>query len=92
MSGMSGNYEDAVARFEALKQHEEMCRIKLNSLNRMLHRLSPSDHLFGGVLRSISKWSNEQIRTHDDMWAALAEMNRCSQANSSERPRIHAVK
>lgn len=92
MSGISGDYESAVARFEELKAHEELCCAKLDSLNRMLHRLSPSDHLFGGVLRSISHWSNEKIITHDALWDALADMNRCSQANTPDRPRLRAVK
>ena len=92
MSGMTSDYDKAVARFEELKAHEELCRTKLDALNRMLHRLSPSYHLFGGVLRSISKWSGEQIRTHDDLWTALSDMNRCAQANISERPRLRAVK
>ena len=74
------------------KNHCPLCRTKLDSLNRMLHRLSPSDHLFGGVLRSISKWSNEKIETHDALWEALSDMNRCAQANSTDRPRLRAVK
>lgn len=92
MNGITSDYDSAVARFEALKAHEELCRTKLDSLNRMLHRLSPSDHLFGGVLRSISKWSNEKIETHDALWEALSDMNRCAQANSTDRPRLRAVK
>lgn len=86
MSGMSQEYQDAVARFEELKAREELCCSKLETLNRMLHRLSPSDHLFGGVIRSISKWSNEKIRTHDAMWTALSDVNRFAQANSTKRP------
>ncbi len=96
MSGISQEYQDAVARFEELKAREELCCAKLETLNRMLHRLSPNDHLFGGVIRSISKWSNEQIRTHDAMWTALSDVNRCAQANSTKRPsrclHLHAVK
>ncbi|MEM8730068.1 MAG: hypothetical protein AAGF79_09120 [Pseudomonadota bacterium] len=91
MTATSPEYTEAVARFEELKTHEELCRAKLDGLNRMLHRLSPSDHLFGGVLRSISKWSCEQIRTHDALWDALSDVNRCALANSPDRPRLRAI-
>ncbi|MGR3803097.1 MAG: hypothetical protein ACU0AY_06455 [Marinibacterium profundimaris] len=89
---MSSEYEEAVARFEELKAREALCRTKLDALNRMLHRLSPSDHLFGGVLRSVSKWNCEQIHTNDALWEALSEMNRCAQANTGERPRLRVMK
>lgn len=91
MSGKSHEYQDAMERFRELKAHDELCCAKLESLNRMLHRLSPHDHLFPGVLRSISKWSNEQIRTHDAMWEALSDVNRLAQANITQRPsqRMH---
>ena len=78
------------ARIEELKAHEALCTAKLDSLNRMLHRLSPSDHMFGGVIRGIAKWSNEQARTQAELWDALSDMNSRGQA-SHDQPRLVVV-
>jgi len=84
------SHSDAVARLEELKAHEKLCCERLDGLNRMLHRLSPSDHLFGAVIRGIAKWSREQMRTDDEVWEALSAMNSTAQARTVG-PRLQLV-
>ncbi len=90
MQGKTQSHSDAVARLEALKAQEKLCCERLESLNRMLHRLSPSDHLFGAVIRGIAKWSREQMRTDEELWDALSAMNSMAEARATG-PRLQLV-
>lgn len=85
--------EDAVSRLAELKAHEKVCSEKLESLNRMLNRLNPSDHLYGGVVRSIARWSREQIETSNALWDALSDMNQSATvARASHGRHLYLVK